>query len=407
MKIALVADPGSPHTRAWVTGLLERGFAVHVFSAQKQLPPIDLPARVFAPLAVPGAIPPPRDPHLVRRRESGADPWRLRTITRAARLVPAFRRWLREVRPNRLLALRFQPEGYLASWGGFTPYGLVSWGQDVLRFAHGHRLHRWCARYAVRRAALLLGETDAVTGAIRDLGASPARVLKGLTGIDLGFWRPPGPADIDLAREDLLARHPDWSAWIEAAEAGTPVVCSPRGIAPRGHQRELIQALAGCRSAPILVQLGMGTEAARDRCRELVDELGISERYVDLGRVSPEDLRSVYWLSDLIASLWSPDGLSQTLLEAMAVGSPVLAADISGNREWIVPEQNGLLAHPEDPGAIRRAVDLGLSDRTLRARVREAGRTCVEARADRHRNMDALTRLIRIMGQSAATQEEA
>ena len=51
MKFALIADPRSPHTRAWVDALVERGHDVQLFSPYKQAPPAGLRATVRAPLA--------------------------------------------------------------------------------------------------------------------------------------------------------------------------------------------------------------------------------------------------------------------------------------------------------------------------------------------------------------------
>ncbi len=50
------------------------------------------------------------------------------------------------------------------------------------------------------------------------------------------------------------------------------------------------------------------------------------------------------------SSLW--EGLPTVLMEALALGTPVVATDIAGSRELIVHEQTGLLAAPESPDAL-------------------------------------------------------
>ncbi len=394
MKFALIADPRSPHTRAWVDALVERGHDVQLFSPYKQAPPVGLRATVRMPRV--------------------RDRWRLRTITRAARLRPALRRWIAQIRPDRLVALRLQPEGYLAREAASRPYAVVSWGQDVLRVARGHPFHRWLSRRAVKGAALVIGETDAVVAGLRALGAIDRDILKGMTGIDTAFWRPPTEADRALARETLRARHATWGPWLDGGARGARIVFSPRAVSANGHQRELIEAFAlrdavspSCRETAIeprapagafLLQAGTGDPAERAACHARIGQRGLSRCCFDLGFLDRETLRLVYWLSDVVASLWSPDGLSQALLESMACGRLPLVADIAGNREWIDDGCNGLLVDPADPFAISAGLERALTDSELAARARDENRRLAVTRADRKPNMDRLIDALVAMG---------
>jgi glycosyltransferase involved in cell wall biosynthesis len=388
MRIALVADPTSPHTRAWVEALAAAGDEIALFSPHRLAPGSDLPATITAPLfrsrplaSEPArAETPPRAP---------ADPHQLRTMTRALRLMPAFRRWLGETRPDLLLALRLQPEGYLAVMGGFRPWVLVSWGQDVLRFAHAHPFHRLWSGRAVRSADLLVGETDAVVAALRALGAPAERCRKGMTGIDVGYWRPPDEAVTPLAT--LRSAFPGDTLWIAALERGRPLILSPRAVAANGHQRELVTAVARLAdTAPILVQVGTGDPFERAYCRDLARELGLTERYFDLGPVAREVLRAFCAQAAVVCSLWAPDGMSQTLLECMAVGGLPLAADLPGNREWIEHGVNGLLVDPRRPEVIAEALAAALQGRPPAAQARAMNRRRAVERAARADQMGRL-----------------
>jgi glycosyltransferase involved in cell wall biosynthesis len=432
MRIALIADPGSPHTRAWVDALVERGHDVQLFSPYKHAPPAGLRATVCAPLAPRAGDPAARDgaPADAARRPVATAPlgragfrgalagdrWRLRTITRAVRLRPALRRWIAQTQPDRLVALRLQPEGYLAREAARRPYAIVSWGQDVLRFARGHPLHRWLSRRAAKDAALLIGETDAVVAGLRALGAADRQICKGMTGIDTAFWRPPSETERVAARETLRTRRAEWATWLDRAALGARIIFSPRSVSANGHQRELIEALAlrGAASSRhpraangqdaaagiVLLQAGMGDPAERAACHARIAQRGLSRSFFDLGPLDRETLRLVYWLSDAVASLWSPDGLSQALLESMACGRLPLVADIPGNREWIDDGRNGLLVDPADPVAIASALERALTDDEFAARARDENRRIALARADRKPNMDRLIDALIAMGSS-------
>jgi glycosyltransferase involved in cell wall biosynthesis len=61
--------------------------------------------------------------------------------------------------------------------------------------------------------------------------------------------------------------------------------------------------------------------------------------------------------------------MSNTLLEAMAAGLPVLASDVGGNRELIESERSGLLFSSGDVGALAGQLARLLASADLRARL--------------------------------------
>jgi glycosyltransferase involved in cell wall biosynthesis len=73
--------------------------------------------------------------------------------------------------------------------------------------------------------------------------------------------------------------------------------------------------------------------------------------------------------------------LPLALLEAMAVGAPVVATDVGGVRDVVRDGDTGLLVASEDPGALADALVRVLTDDALAERLRTAG----AALADEHR----------------------
>jgi glycosyltransferase involved in cell wall biosynthesis len=67
------------------------------------------------------------------------------------------------------------------------------------------------------------------------------------------------------------------------------------------------------------------------------------------------------------------EGLSHVLLEALSVGTPVVATAVGGNPEVLSDGQNGLLVPPDDPAALAAAVRRLLDDPALRHRLADAG----------------------------------
>lgn len=84
------------------------------------------------------------------------------------------------------------------------------------------------------------------------------------------------------------------------------------------------------------------------------------------------------------------EGMANTLLEAMSVGAPIVATDVSGTREAVRDGIDGLVVPPEDPGALRDAVLKLLRDREF---ARALGRSALDRARDlfsRERMADSL-----------------
>lgn len=84
------------------------------------------------------------------------------------------------------------------------------------------------------------------------------------------------------------------------------------------------------------------------------------------------------------------EGQSNAIMEAMAAGLPVVATDIAGNRDLVVPGETGFLVPVADRGALARKMQTLLNDSALATRLGAAGRErmlrhfSIEQMVDRH-----------------------
>src|SRR5439155_1139557 len=121
-----------------------------------------------------------------------------------------------------------------------------------------------------------------------------------------------------------------------------------------------------------LVAVGL---EADERLRALAAALPTRHRVVF---VPPTDRPLAFYHLAAAAALPSRiEGLSQTLLEAMALGLPVVASDYGGNRDLVRPEETGLLVPPLDPAAWAGALARLFDDVGLARRLARAGRELV------------------------------
>jgi glycosyltransferase involved in cell wall biosynthesis len=92
------------------------------------------------------------------------------------------------------------------------------------------------------------------------------------------------------------------------------------------------------------------------------------------------DMHEVLPQASIIAlPTYYPEGLPKVLIEAGAVGRPVIASDVPGCREIVEDGVNGLLVPPKDPVALANAIVALLGDPARCAEMGRAGRDLVVA----------------------------
>ena len=132
------------------------------------------------------------------------------------------------------------------------------------------------------------------------------------------------------------------------------------------------------------------------------DEEGIASDLLDLAR-SMEIEKQVYfagfrnpiesWIQgmDVLMATSEWEGFGRSLIEAMAVGTPVVASRAAGHVEIIEHERTGLLVPPNDAEAFAAAAYHVLTDTALAARLAENGRACALERYSVARHVQRIT----------------
>lgn len=194
----------------------------------------------------------------------------------------------------------------------------------------------------------------AVAGALRRRFHPRRRLRVVPNGIDLErVEAEPSPQDLAAAKAAL-------------GDSGRPVVAV---VARRKDQQVLLCALSALERPVTVAFVGIRPD----------EELAVAEATVPARHrivyVPFTERPLVFYRLATVAALPSRiEGLSQTLLEAMSLGVPVIASAAGGNPELIYPGETGLLVPPLDPAAWTRALERMLGDDEFRARVARAGR---------------------------------
>jgi glycosyltransferase involved in cell wall biosynthesis len=123
----------------------------------------------------------------------------------------------------------------------------------------------------------------------------------------------------------------------------------------------------------VLVVIGDGSERA-DLCR-CAASLAVADRVIFTGH--RDDARALLPAFDVYVNSSSHEGISLTILEAMAASVPVVATCVGGNPEVVSPD-TGILVPPKTPDALAAALAALARDQGRRAQLGGAARRRVE-----------------------------
>ena len=199
-----------------------------------------------------------------------------------------------------------------------------------------------------------------VARALMRRGAPPWRLSVVPNGVDLSrLDRDVAAADIDTAR--ALA---GWRPW-------RPTVGV---VARRKDQDVLLRALAALRRPVTVTLVGVAPDDELEALAAAAPQHGV--RWVPFR----PDVLAFYRLFDLVVLPSRGEGLSQALLEAMALGLPVVASRAGGNRDVISHGEDGWLVPPRDSAAFATALERLLGDAVLRRTLGERARRTARER---------------------------
>jgi len=137
-------------------------------------------------------------------------------------------------------------------------------------------------------------------------------------------------------------------------------------------QKALGDALAAVAANEGVTLLIAGDGDERDRLERRAAELGLEARVRFLGSQPRVRVLELFRAADasILSSSW--ENFPHTVVEALAVGTPVLATNVGGVAEVIRDGENGLLVAPGDVDALAAAIRRFFGDDGLREHLRAA-----------------------------------
>jgi glycosyltransferase involved in cell wall biosynthesis len=225
--------------------------------------------------------------------------------------------------------------------------------------------HRFLYRLASRLSSGFIAVSDKVEKAmVQTIGPIQDKITVICNGVDVKRY--PEPVDKVRVRSQLK---------LKANARLVSVVATLKE--QKGH-RYLMEAMTSIVPRyPDLHILFIGDGELREELQAQVQRLNLDDHVHFLGNRS--DVPELLAASDLfvLPSLW--EGLPMALLEAMATGLPIVATEVSGTVQAMVPNETGILVPPGDAQRLVKAIEQVLSDPARAQEMGAAARRRVEA----------------------------
>lgn len=291
-----------------------------------------------------------------------------------AKVYPALWRLLRAHRPaivhtRNLAALEMQA----AAWAAGVPVRIHGeHGRDIDDLdgtsRHHQRLRRLYAPFVQRWVALSQDLQRYLTGPV---GIAPQRVMQLYNGVDAGKFCPPAAAH-PLHIEGCPFRAPGHFLF---GTVGRMAPVKDQLLLARAFVKALALEPAFGQTARLAL---VGDGPLRAQAQAVLDEAGASALAWLPGERA--DVADVMRGLNVFVLPSRAEGISNTILEAMATGLPVLATAVGGNVELVRAGQTGQLLPAGDPQALAQAMLALWRAPALAATWGRAGRAEVEAR---------------------------
>ena len=343
LRLFMLADTSSDHTKRWVSATATRGVEIFLFSFNNRDASFyeHLPNVIYHTFGIFSTL---KD----QRRNGAFEKLRyLKTLS-------VLKRCIKEFNPDMIHAHYASSYALLGALSGFHPFVVSMWGSDIYFFPKVSLLHKAVLKYNFRKADRLLSTSECMANEAsnytkKDINVTPF-------GVDTDLFRP------------IVGNKPD----DEFVIATVKTLATVYGI------DTLIEAFAIVKQQMPSMKLrliiaGEGKEKAN--LKNLSMKLGVAD-YVDfLGKIPNSDVPQLYANVDVYVSLSRKESFGVAAIEAMACEVPVVVSDADGFKEVVRDATCGFIVPMNDAAKAAEKIMFLLQNRDF---AKEMGVTARE-----------------------------
>lgn len=353
MKLLLLADSNSSHTRKWAISLAERSIHVYIFTLSEcqndKLYDIENIKVINNGQTV----------------SNGSSYLKIRYLAVLKRL----KKLINEIKPDIVHAHYASSYGLLGALSGFHPLITSMWGSDIFEFPRKSFLHKSIIKYNLSKADLILSTSKAM---MKEAGKySSRKILHTPFGIDLNKFVP----DVKQSDENKIV-----VGTIKALEHiyGIDILIRAFAVLTNKYDHLKLRLL--------LVGKGSQMPALKNLCKEL----NIEALVHFAGHVTYDNIVSYYHQIDVFVAVSRNESFGVSVLEASACEIPVVVSDIGGLPEVVIHNETGLIVQGMNVNETSEAIERLINDKQLRIEMGKKGRQWVEAQYDWNNNVNQM-----------------
>ncbi len=354
MRLLLLADINSVHTKKWVKSLLEKGMTIHLFSLA------ELEGDFYEVF---------ENFNYTTVGKSGQQKGGMLKKISYVKEKKILKKIEKEFEPDIVHAHYASSYGLLGSFLNFHPYLISIWGSDILQFPNKNFLNRQILKRNFRKADYLLSTSKLMADEVKKYSSKKAEVIP--FGVDTGVFRP-----LNKSNENNIK-----------------VIGVVKALEEVYGIEYLIRAFALLKMEITYADFELwivGEGSLKISLSELSQELGISEQVKFLGKIPNTDLPQTMANLDIIVIPSLSESFGVVAVEALACEKPVIASDVGGLPEIIINNETGLLAEPKNPEDISKKIKELINDSVLSKRLSLAGREFVLKKYEWSKNVDQM-----------------
>ena len=363
MKLFMLSDPASIHTRRWVAALAVKKIDIFLFGLRKEesgfYDQFDN-VRVFACDMIIDSV------------KDGAF-----EKIKYLKVFKTLKRKIEEFKPDILHAHYASSYGLLGALLNFHPYIISVWGSDVYDFPQKSFLHRRILKYNLSKADRILSTSHVMAIETHKYTSKKIEVT---------------PFGVDV---DLFKKLPNCRLW-----DADFVVGNVKTLAPKYGIDVLIRSfrIVVDNNPSLNVKLVIiGDGPNKQEYVDLAETLGIKERFFFLGRIPNNELNRYYSSFSVAVSLsvYDSESFGVVAVEAMSCECPVITSDAAGFTEVVKDGETGFIVPKRDEVATAKMIQKFIDNPTLCSQMGKKGREHVLRLYDWEKNVETMLTIYR------------
>ena len=344
MRILFLSNAASIHTVRWVNALSERGHEVHLVYKFDDIPKEnEISEKV----------------NQYRLKYSGTKGYFLNAIQ--------LRQLSRRINPDIVNAHYASGYGTLVRLARLHPVVLSVWGSDVYEFPYQSKFKMKILLDNLRYANVVASTSASMAEQVRLLlNDENMKVHITPFGVDMSKYK---KSKITINTDKIVIGNIKSLKKVYGIEYLIKATYILKNKLKSNNKIELSEKI-------ITVIYGDGI--LREELELLVKELGLQDSVFFKGKIPNSEVPRALEEFDIFCATSNQESFGVSLVEAMAMGLPVVATDVPGFREVVDHEKTGIIVENKNPEKIAYALEKLIFNRELRKELGENGRNRVE-----------------------------